>query len=253
VANCFDCLNANLCNSCKMDFYDRDSGLSCIACDLKGQKKNGTNDGSGSCIDCPKNCVDCVDKDTCSTCDQNFYLLLPNKQNCVSCSENGTILQKEGDNNNCYDCGPNCQTCQDKQNCQACQTDFYLKAGKCVPCSQERVFPNKITGTCDDCLINCLKCSSGTNCDQCNAGLYFNQNTKTCESCTVTQCKNCDNGKDLCNECYAGWAVENNNKCTACSTGSPNCQFCELKNVTACTQCEPNFTLVPIESSQIIS
>ena len=248
VSNCFDCLNTKLCNTCKRDFYDQENGKFCVACDQKGQTKNGTNDGSGSCIECPVNCLNCADKEKCLACDKGFLLLLPNNKSCVSCSENGTISIKEGESSNCYDCGPNCQTCLSKDSCQTCVADFYLRDGKCIACDVEGFFPNKNTGYCDSCLQNCLKCSSASSCDMCSPGLFFNKNTKVCESCEVKQCKNCDSAKDLCNECYAGWAVENGIKCTACSTGSPNCQFCELKNVSACTQCEPMFSLVPVES-----
>ena len=100
--------------------------------------------------------------------------------------------------------------------------------------------PNTVGSSCTLCLGNqCIACPIG-----CGSG-FKNTLTCKCETCTVSNCANCNSGSNQCDRCKAGYQ-KNGNTCQSCSGGyysieGGSCQKCpkgqRSSSTSASTSC----------------
>ena len=106
--------------------------------------------------------------------------------------------------------------------------------------------PNTVGSSCTLCLGNqCIACPIG-----CGSG-FKNTLTCKCETCTVSNCANCNSGSNQCDRCKAGYQ-KNGNTCQSCSGGyysieGGSCQKCpkgqrsnSTSASTSCVSCNSN-------------
>jgi hypothetical protein len=107
-------------------------------------------DGDATCSACEVNCDGCDDADTCTTCNNNTYLL---NGSCVAdCPGEGAYYNGNGV---CEACETNCDACTDGDTCTDPADGYYLDGGTPTACGD-----------------NCTTCTDGTTCTDCNVG-YF--------------------------------------------------------------------------------
>ena len=149
---------------------------------------------------------------------------------------------------NCYNCPSGCKYCNwngATATCTACEDGSYLNSGACPTCM--RVCATCSDGTTCDTPINNLVMNG--NVAECSAGLFFENSTQTCKSCSTldANCASCDYNPtpfDPANiapvECVtpnSGYYILGG-VATACEA---YCDVCT--NSTTCTTCSSSFSL----------
>ena len=184
---------SNTCETCSSDGK-------CLTC-LDGYLLS-----SDQCLTCPLNCIKCLDKTTCKTCQEGYFL---------SASQV------------CTRCGANCNRCDDASSCAICDIGYILESFSCVSCIEAT--------TCLDCAQNgvCLLCQPG----------YGLTDIGTC-AITPSGLTNCmyldSNNHNNCKVCQPDYYLKNQNQC---SKMSPEClkKFNDYLNVIKISHwCDPD-------------
>ncbi|OAF67584.1 hypothetical protein A3Q56_04693, partial [Intoshia linei] len=192
----------------------------CLRCGLA--VTGGTpywNELTSTCLNCPLNCLECIDNSICTKCIIGYYF---NNENvaceaCLSgclvcasvdiCSDCGVGYFFNSESLNCEDCVTNCNECTDKFSCQECAINTYFDVN-----------------ICKECINNCIECSTNRSCSKCAITYYVRHDRTTivCESCP----QNCDfclsfDKCTLCSEGYCvvestGLCIATNEKCKMC-------------------------------------
>ncbi|EAR86548.3 hypothetical protein TTHERM_00037250 (macronuclear) [Tetrahymena thermophila SB210] len=156
--HCLNCdINAQQCQSCQFGYFYNKDIRKCIT-----QCQNGYyyDIANSSCIQCPKNCKSCVNKDICSSCEKGFFI---------------------DQNNQCSQCSDSCSSCSNSsENCQSCKSDYQLINNKCVI----------------QCDLSCLKCSGSgiSQCLSCNSSRFLYLGRCICKEGFV------ENGSPYCQQ-----------------------------------------------------
>lgn len=244
--NCDKCLDQNSCTSCKETFIYQANPLQCTLCTDKNQYNNGTD-----CTICDLNCGSCGSETRCDECASGFYLTSTDKcsacvANCSKCTTasncNNCILGFYLSGSTCQVCPSNCQNCTDSTTCLQCAENFYFLGSTCVACNssgQLRSTDTDGTGTCIACVANCANCLTQTTCSLCADGYLVSSDTKICNGCTVSSCKQC-NPVGICNECLSGYNLILNT-CQKCEVA--NCISCDSGNPLKCASCNSSYNL----------
>lgn len=161
----------------------------------------GYNYYTSTCIQCPANCVSCSALNSCTYCNDGYYLTNSASQVCAP------------------NCVPPCATCS------------YTNPSSCLSCIAGYVYAS----TTNKCITNTLSCSANVySCAVCPMGTSFNK-PQQCVNCAVG-CLTClGNSTFTCTSCPAGsWL--NGNKCPSCMAG---CAQCVTGSI--CEQCSNGF------------
>ncbi|KAL4493856.1 hypothetical protein ABPG73_010134 [Tetrahymena malaccensis] len=212
--NCLECSNDGLyCETCIENYTIKNN--ECIYCDLN----NGYYLEKGVCKKCD---------DSCSSCKGQT------KYDCIRCAWSNYILDPE--TNQCV-CGfENCNTCS-VMSCAECKQGFVLIDNKCVFCdtSQQKFIQNN---TCQQCHESCKTCHGPTerDCDTCLLPLFERDpnNYNIC-SCSIKNCKSCNNDGTLCLECSQDFYL--NSSKTQCLQCDIQNQFFIDQQQNACLKC----------------
>ncbi|CAD8172923.1 unnamed protein product [Paramecium pentaurelia] len=237
---CLTCSNQNFCQSCVLDNYKLDNGLcinqcplNCLICDkslqcIKCEDGNYLN-ASNSCVKCQDPCENCLNKEICITCQNQYFL---QNQNCIQCQQP-------------------CLTCLDQQKCNSCIDGYYL-----------------YNQTCNQCSLNCLKCDQ-FRCYQCNkksqllndqcidCTIPLNQtldicNYQDCQDGIWTQGEECDNGNSYgCINCIMQngyYCINQIGQPSQCLRCIENCIQCN--NDRSCQVCKEGYFLNPNNQCQ---
>ena len=122
------------------------------------------------------NCDQCDNKDNCLKCQNDFYMINNNKNNCIPISNieiNGFYLNEEKNiyyscNDELYHDITNCKTCQSKNTCSLCQDNFTFINGNKTICIEKENIKNKYIQDPLE-ISNYIKCENKfDNCDTCN-------------------------------------------------------------------------------------
>lgn len=255
----------NVCKNCTISYCDQCQVFdpsTCQVCQkgynllITGQYKNETKcvdlcpksfyQEDRTCKECPINCEDCENKNTCKICNKG-YLLLNGK--CVDrCPEKFTER-----NSKCIPCTDiNCIDCDnvDTTKCKSCSNSFYLKEDtkECVPICPKSYFIKGLNSKiCSRCTDNCENCSNSKICEkcaspykiqdgncvkQCGEGYTSDNIDFQCKNCVDENCKKCDPFNPAsCTECKDPF-LNFNSKCL------PNCPEGYYKNAEGtCIKC----------------
>jgi hypothetical protein len=171
--------------------------------------------GEGTCTACEANCDECSDADTCTTCDNNTYLL---NASCVAdCTAQGAYYNGTGV---CVACETNCTACSDSDICTACGNNTYLLNASCVADCPAGYYNG--TGVCEACDVSCTLCTDADTCTSCAVNYYLLN-----ASCVV--------------DCPSQGAYYNDNNNNVCSACEANCTACS--DADTCTACADGYTL----------
>ena len=241
---------------------------------------------------CPKNCIQCKINTGCFQCREDYGLIGTNENNPnekIQCKElefleNNPYYKKN--NLIFYPCSENCLTCQDKDTCLSCDTNYKIENGKCKEkvenCAQYE------GEKCSQCKTNYYLVKEGeeTYCvDDANEGNYYYSETLG-ESTYYVKCSfkipHCNKclAENNCIECINNnkderFAIINDNhiscedlstnkyyldsvdgKYKECSNQLDNCQTCKTNeyNVLNCLSCSSqDYILVHSDIDKCIS
>ena len=128
------------------------------------------------CSNVIDNCAQCDNKENCLKCQNDFYMINNNKNNCIPISNieiNGFYLNEEKNiyyscNDELYHDIKNCKVCQSKNTCSLCQENFtFINGNKTICIDKENIKNKYIQDPLD--ISNYIKCEKKfDNCDTCN-------------------------------------------------------------------------------------
>lgn len=103
------------------------------------------------------------------------------------------------------------------------------------------------TGVCQQCDISCNTCKSSDGCSTCYDQMYLvaRGDLVICDLCYKVN-KGCDIclTASKCQNCSAGYVLQNDNTCESCSGIYPNCLLCNIGNITECVSCKQPYELI---------
>ena len=242
---------------------------------------------------CPKNCIQCKENTGCFQCGANYGLVGTNENNLnekILCKEQDFLTSNpyyQKDNLIFYPCSDNCLSCQDKNTCLECSTNYKIENGKC----KEKV-ENCLQydgDKCTECKNDYFLVKEGEEITYCvadaNVGNYYYSETSGgstyyikcsfkiphCNKCLAEDnCIECINNnnderfaiigdnheecKDLSTNKYYLDSLDNKYK--ECSNQLDYCQTCKLNefNILNCLSCSSgDYTLVHSDIDKCIS
>ncbi|EAR99196.2 leishmanolysin family protein (macronuclear) [Tetrahymena thermophila SB210] len=293
-STCKTCVNQNdpnSCLSCFDNYYLKDSQClpcpsPCGTCQLVDKQIvcNSCNSTSlyrfdsknNICIPiCYASCLTCnmpLDKNSCVTCKDGFYLsknqCLPCSSPCLSCENNATTCLScinntdfiyDSINKICkYICKSPCTNCDlTKDTCTSCIDGYYLdqvtckkckspckkctqNASKCTQCIDNYVLndSNQCINLCDQSCATCSIQHDKNACITCNDG--YTMINSLCLQCKFP-CSQCIDSQDKCTECAEDYELNGN----ICKPGcSHTCKTCsKFLDKNGCTSCREQYFL----------
>lgn len=142
------------------------------------------------CRSCPSGCNQCTDENTCTVCDNNWYMdtfkleNLPNgnaqiQRLCVNQCQPGFFPSNATDYWKCLSCLDKCERCDNTTTCERCSKGYvlYLNTGTNPPTytCQETCpdgFYADADNICRRCINNCRTCYNNYTCEICNVGSF---------------------------------------------------------------------------------
>lgn len=155
------------------------------------------------------NCKEETSPETCSACNENYYL---HNGKCVNCGEGFSPLPyKHGDFLACETCINGCSTCKGRtyDECFKCSSGFFFDPEK---------------KSCEKCIENCSICKSEkySECLKCDEGYFMDSSLKKCSLCSPG-CNICYGPYyDGCYQCKQGY-YKGAKSCELCVAGCKTC------------------------------
>ncbi|EAR96681.1 leishmanolysin family protein (macronuclear) [Tetrahymena thermophila SB210] len=179
VSPCATCsqINPSICLSCENNMYLLNN--KCVSTCTNGFY-NGLN---YTCSPCINGCNQCLDGNSCISCNANYQLFTYNNvQICISQSS----------------CFSPCSTCQgvfQPKTCASCNKSFYLQDSSCVAQCNKGYFANQYNQMCTQCPSNCSACSGPTSCSACSNNYILSLN-----SCVAKCPQGFTNNNQICTQ-----------------------------------------------------
>ncbi|KAL4489343.1 hypothetical protein ABPG72_018998 [Tetrahymena utriculariae] len=247
--SCFDgyFLSNNQCLPCDSSCAKcQNTPINCISCADYYLPNNQSSICLPICDPLCKTCVKPLNKNSCLSCYDKYYLFndeclecsspcltcINTNQNCLSCIDNYAYNSPSNQCSpncpqNCQDCTPNYSNTQnnnfsDNQNffiCIKCKDGYFLDQNK----------------NCQNCELPCLNCQTkATNCTKCIQNYQLDTQNNQCFPQCDKSCSTCSLPLDLnsCLSCFDGFYLKTG-QCLQCNQPCKNCQF----NDTYCTSC----------------
>ena len=138
----------------------------------------------------------------------------------------------------CKTCGiENCHICTSIFECRECVDGYFLQydGETCEQINEYCTIPVEAYNTTSN------DESSYFYCDQCWEDAYFDDATKSCQSCTIIpNCLECSDATN-CQKCGSNWHLNEDNYCS--SPDIPNCEVVNSENGDICDKCLPFYGL----------
>jgi hypothetical protein len=135
----------------------------------------------------------------------------------------------------CYSCNPGWNPSSIPGRCESSISNCieFNTLGKCTKCTQEYYLTTSLTPMCIQCPDNCISCkliSNVVTCQICSTGLFIQPYGALCAV-----------------DCPASYAapILDPLRCIACPPNCLNCTYNINVAITVCSECNPNFYLMP--------
>ena len=246
ISNCEICNNnKDICSRCETNYYFiYDNRTFCFG--DKNLSKYYTEDEGISykfCNDSIPFCDTCNKSSECQTCGQNHYFIKKDRTTCVT-SYDLKKYYTEDHGISYYPCSEEidkCIECDAKDNCQRCESDYYLLADSRDICKSD--FDRKkyytedgiIYYPCNTQFPFCDECTDKNTCTKCKNEYGFLWNNRA-------QCIFVNN-----NEYYS---EDNGISFYPCYYNLPYCKKCA--NKTVCTECQPNNYFIETDRTKCV-
>ncbi|KAL4477405.1 hypothetical protein ABPG74_002555 [Tetrahymena malaccensis] len=153
----------------------------------------------------------------------------------------------------CLQCPNNCLLCKDEYTCLSCKDEFpYLFNNFCYIRQPQNTYCQKIFNNfiCQQCQIDCPNyCDENQKCPysqqqnnlscECKAQTGLNK-YGICTVCDDQNCQNCKNNYQICEQCYDGFKINDENFCVCQDSSSfYNSQFHKCFHIKNCLVAQP--------------
>ena len=248
--NCAKCLNNKTrCEKCIKDYYFiNDNKTKCEYISNNEINKYFSENGNISyylCEEYLSGCEQCINRNICTKCLNNFYFLKEIKNQCFNL--NLSHYFKQGDSY--YPCNSsieNCDICNNKSVCELCNKDYYFienDRSQCVTGKNLDKYYSLNDGIsyilCNNTLQNCDECDNDKICNKCFSNFFYINNDRS----------KCFLEKDIIiNNTYYKYNETFYRKC------SENILFCEkCFNSNECDTCFTNYFFIDDDKTKCIS
>ena len=261
LENCNECKNKTYCIKCEDNFtlvIDRYKKRICQNNINKGKYYIEKDEDEiliyHLCSEKLNHCDECINKDNCIKCQDNYFFIGNNRQKCY----NETEIEKEKyyseDNGTTYlSCNlsiKNCDKCINKNYCVKCKDNYFFIGENRENCYKDKENEINIDEyytedngisyyKCDEIIENCNKCINQNNCIKCNNKYYLigKEKNKCYEENKIDKKKYYidDDGATL----------------TLCNSTLMNCKECSNKSF--CEKCEDNFIFLKNDRKKCIN
>ena len=226
LENCKTCLNKMECQECKSGLNvlkGTSNPQECVDCSSKhAHFVNSLNNLCGPCL---TDCDRCSKAGECLECKVGFKVEAgsANPQECKQCPREGHFVSQN--DNKCYPCPTNCQSCSSTMTCSTCLPNYKIKSDsqnpqECITCPRPSYYIDPSNPkVCEACIPNCESCQSKTECLSCSAGFY------PVKGASPHECSKCDQEGEIleggeCLRCPEGCAdCDDSSFCKRCSEG----------------------------------
>jgi hypothetical protein len=197
---CSECYNKHFCSKCNINYYlkfeihDVCYDLATFQNDKTYYKLNETH--YKKCSSSMSNCLYCDSGDECFQCENDYYFLNENYQNCIHISQ---LVPEDQyykiDDKNYYSCGytkmvENCLKCANASFCLLCKNGYAFVSdnfNKCYSKDDLQIgyYHNEEETMYYPCIAHCDYCINGVECQQCalNNDLIFDNTI--CDVCQI--------------------------------------------------------------------
>lgn len=158
----------------------------------------------GLCLKCRStNCLNCESQDSCTQCEDGYYLLCSPLCECVAQCPLGFAIHAAS--YSCQPCPANCAVCSSTSMCLSCQHGYvyYAPSGMCLNTCPEGYYSSP-NGNCVSCSPPCSTCIGlASNCSSCSTGMAFDTSYKVCRECcsvdkAIAECCDCNLDNVVC-------------------------------------------------------
>ncbi|XP_076014522.1 proprotein convertase subtilisin/kexin type 5 [Genypterus blacodes] len=212
--NCVSC-DEHECYWCETDLFLSEG--TCVAvCPQGFYGDEDTND----CEECHSDCATCdgPEERDCTSCEDGKK---PGRQGgCVPEREACPAKTFGGDDGECEDCHPSCQSCsgEERTQCTSCARGRFLTTQQtCVSKCPSGSFASRLSGVCESCPPGCLQCVNVQQCTRCQSSRkapLFLQDGQCVQQCV----RGFPTGQ-VCRSCAPG--------CASCGRNATHCLSCE--------------------------
>ncbi|XP_062320664.1 R-spondin-3 [Osmerus eperlanus] len=130
---------------------------------------------------CQGGCLTCSDYNGCLSCKPRFFIFLERNGMrqigvCLLSCPSGFYGTRSPDRNICTKCGPECDSCFNKNFCMRCRAGYYLHQGKCQENCPEGLVRSDTQRECvSSCPAECDTCVNSDTCTRCRSTFYLQQ------------------------------------------------------------------------------
>lgn len=137
-----------------------------------------------------------------------------------------------------------------KNECSSKCANCDPKTGYCIECGEAYYFDvyekagGELHTACKaTSLSNCKTALSTSVCEECDYGFKVSS-SQTCEACTGTRCRTCDDSVAICSTCDQGYGFSSSSV-TVCDTTctASNCFQCKTGDASKCSYCNTGYSL----------
>ena len=239
LPNCEECSDKNTCIKCKDGYFfinnDRTQCFNEI-----DKRKYYTEDNGKIYYSCEynlQNCEECLDKNTCIKCKENYYFINEDRSRCYNKIDNNKYYLDDN-GTTYYSCKynlPNCEECLDKYTCIKCKENYFFINNDRSQCynrldDNDKYYVDEsktIYYSCNTSIPHCETCKNKTECTKCEDHYFFINEDRT-------KCYNEIDEKKF-------YPEEGGKIYYSCSHNIEHCIECE--NKTKCILCEDNYYL----------
>ena len=238
--NCAQCYSNGICFQCRENYFfvgdylgQNINDIKCLEIDVN----SGYFLYENIYYPCLKNCEICTNDTLCQKCKNDFYFIGNNRTYCDNTKDLTKYFSEDG-GISYYQCNtsfPYCDTCQSRNNCTKCVSNYYFVRNNWAVCNTLPDKSNYFTEDggisyllCSDYIPGCRSCNSSNFCTKCNQNFYMIGDDRT-------QCVN--NIITNFNEYYIEDAE--GPVYYPCDSHFSNCLTCTSKS--DCTQCKSGF------------
>ena len=243
---CQECDKKDICQKCINDYYM--IGDNRTICRNDFDKNKYYTEDNIVYYPCDTNfeyCDECINKNTCTKCINNYGFLGNDRNKCYLINSNEYYTEDDGIS--FYPCSYNllnCEQCLNKTYCLKCNTTFhFIKTDrtKCFSISNYNEYYTEDNGIsyypCNTGISNCKTCTSKFNCTKCEPNYYFIGNDRN-------YCINDINILEY-------YTLDGGTSYFPCRDAMQNCKNCIIP--TNCMECQENTYFLRNDTSKCLS